>query len=114
MPEPGKKKPAAPAKKASKPHADLVNQACDDVLAHLEANQTVDTMPHGAQAGLFGGDNAKLKEGLKKLVKAVVPGLLEGAMLVGDGTLSPAKVKALVEIAARVAGELMRQEGQPA
>lgn len=102
------KKPAAPKKKAMKPHADLVNQVQDDVLAHIEANQTVDTLPHGAQAGLFGGDNAKLKDGLKKLVKAVVPGLLEGAMVVGDGNLSPDKVKHLVEIAARVATELLQ------
>jgi len=86
-----KKKASAPK---TKPDAAVLEDVKAQVMSQIEANQTVDTLPHGAQAGLFGPEG---REKLKKLVGKIVPALLEGTMMVADGQLSADEIRTLVE-----------------
>lgn len=98
------KKKAAPKAK-TKPDAAVLEDVKAQVMSQIEANQTVDTMPHGPQA-LFGGD---WKGGLKKVVDKVLPALLEAAILSAGG-LTPGKIAKIVEIAVRVIPDLIAPE----
>ncbi len=105
----------AEKKKAAKPSAAIVAEVSGGVLAQLEADRTADTVPGEVQAGLFGG---KVQDGLKKLVRKLVPAIVEGFLLTKGGTtLGPEQIRMLIEIATRVARELMARdavsEGRP-
>ena len=100
----------ASAKKASpkppKPDKEAVKGLEDQVLASLQASQTVDTI-EGVQAGLFSGGN------LKKLVQKLISALLEGSTLVVDGSVSPDDARRLVEIAVRTIQDLIAMRKAP-
>ena len=77
-----KKSPAAV--QAPKPDAEVARQIVADVEARLKANQTVDTMPEGAQGGLFGKGG-----GFGKALPDLVNVLLKVTMMAGDGVIGP-------------------------
>lgn len=84
------KKKAPSVRRPKGPDAELVKSISADVENRLDANMTVDTMPHGAQEGLFGG---KLGEGLKK----AIPGLVKAVLAAGaDGKFDASDVATLV------------------
>lgn len=76
------KKKAAPRPKG--PDAELVKSISADVENRLDANMTVDTMPHGAQSGLFADGLAGFKKHIPDLVKAVLKASADGKFDASD------------------------------
>lgn len=105
------KKAASPKPpKAPRVDAETRKGLEEQVLASLQANQTVDTLanaPEGAQAGLFDGGS------FKEIVKKVIPGLLEGYMIVQGGPLTAEKTRQLIELAVRTIQDLIALRGAP-
>lgn len=83
------------AKAKSNPDPQFSRKIEDAVLARLESEGP----PPGAAAGLFGkGGGGKLK----KIVQAVAPGILKGALLAGmDGVFAPDEIIGIVTDAVR-------------
>jgi hypothetical protein len=97
-----KSPPASP-----RPSAAQVKRVSDDVLAQLEGSADASAgAPEGVHAALFGGPGAGKLKTLRAIVKAIVPGLLEGATMAADGALSADELLRIVEIVKRTVREV--------